>query len=531
MLSCWQLVAFNFILSFIACTGFEDAVTVTLSVEEPIARVAPEYVSFNIDAVQWRRVNLTDEVLDLLVSPLKPAHLRVGGTQADYDVYNVGPLGQSCQNLPGQMTDFRCKEVTEEQWTNLLDFSSRNNLSLIYGLNDMFARPTKTLHPENPLCDGANGCPPRNLTNVAALLNWTSNRQAVIYGLELGNELNAVLQGTEGARTQASDIAALKELRDKIWSGKKSWLAPKLIGPDTHSWSEFTPKGLAWFEEFVNASAGVVDALTFHMYSLGAGSKLDPKNLAASFLNPDALDNSRVGAQALTNITKQHGRELWAGETSSVTMGRDNVTDTYINGFWYLDQLGAHAQLGVQVFQRQVLVANHGYPMIVVQGDGKLAPLPDYWLAVLHKQLMGQKVFGVSSSSPKIRAYCHCAAWGGITVAVLNLDDKQVVVDFDAGAGDIGVGSIQYVLEAGRQIEGAVSPLQSREVLLNGVELDLVSNETGRHLPDVYQMGKDIADTRVTMPPTSYAFIHMDSAKVAACEEPERAHSKMTVFI
>ena len=67
-----------------------EAITAALkvSLDKSIGHVAPEYVSFTIDAAQlshsgflWR-----DDTVDLLASALSPAHLRVGGTQADYNV-------------------------------------------------------------------------------------------------------------------------------------------------------------------------------------------------------------------------------------------------------------------------------------------------------------------------------------------------------------------------------------------------------------------------------------------------------------
>ena len=57
--------------------------------------------------------------LDTLVRGLLPAHLRVGGTQGDYDVYTgfasekgttgYFPVGSACGDLPSPMTDYRCR--------------------------------------------------------------------------------------------------------------------------------------------------------------------------------------------------------------------------------------------------------------------------------------------------------------------------------------------------------------------------------------------------------------------------------------
>ena len=92
-----------------------------------IATVAPEFVSFTFDASQWRKIDLNGSnagggyggTLDTLVRGLLPAHLRVGGTQGDYDVYTgfasekgttgYFPVGSACGDLPSPMTDYRCR--------------------------------------------------------------------------------------------------------------------------------------------------------------------------------------------------------------------------------------------------------------------------------------------------------------------------------------------------------------------------------------------------------------------------------------
>ena len=144
---------------------------------------------------------------------------------------------------------------------------------------------------------------------------------------------------------------------------------------------------------------------------MGNGPKLNASNLDASFLSyaDNGLGHAHAGAVALTTLATRQGvaGRLWAGETASANDGgQAGITDTYIDGFWYLDQLGTLAALNVSVFQRQVLVSAHGYPMVLDQGASKTPqylPLPDYWIALLHKNLAGQKVLGAASSSPHVR--------------------------------------------------------------------------------------------------------------------------------
>jgi len=379
----------------------------------------------------------------------------------------------------------------------------------IFGLNDMYGRPTKT-SPEKKLCD-SKGCPPGDQSNLEALLRWTAKNRpdAPIYGWELGNELNSCLNGDAGARTQAEDFKKLAKLRDEIWpEGQR----PRLIGPDTHSAAEFQTDGQQWLKTFAAAAAGTVDVVTFHMYSMGNGPKLDPNDLDASFLNNAALDKSGQGGRTVANIVSQHApkAQTWAGETAAANNGgQSGITNTYIDGFWYLDQLGSLAVNGVSVFQRQVLVAHGGYPLVQMFDTGNVAVLPDYWIALLHKRLMGQKVLGATSTSSSVRAYAHCAARGGgsVAFALLNIANKTVDVTFPGNK----YGWEEWILTAGEPIPDAPNPLQSSNVLLNGDVLELGKGPT---LPVL--QGR-VGNGTVHMPPTSYGFIVFPSAEQAAC--------------
>ena len=121
-------------------------ITVTITGGSVIANVAPEYVSYNFDTSSLTGLNLaTPSPLATLAHALSPAHLRVGGTQGDYEVYAFGDYERfDCTDPPYPMTDYRCKTMSVAAWGDLLDFAAYANVSLLFGLNDLFMRPTKT---------------------------------------------------------------------------------------------------------------------------------------------------------------------------------------------------------------------------------------------------------------------------------------------------------------------------------------------------------------------------------------------------
>ena len=508
-----------------------------------IAHVAPEFVSFTMDSSSVYGIDLSGKnsasggygaTLDVLTRALLPAHLRVGGTQGDYDVYTGFDASStaSCSNLPSPMTDYRCKEVTPAKASLLLNYVARNNLTMAWGLNCMFGRPTKT-KPEKKLCKGsdASGCPALVTANYEALLAWlTSASQAHltknIVTLELGNELNSCLNGDAGAKAQASDFATLKKHVAAAWDASKM-TPPKLAGPDTHSAAEFSDAGVEWFATFVNENAGkgVMDHHTFHMYSLGNGPRLDPLHLDDSYLSPQSLNKCGEGVRALQAAMAPELRgTLWAGETAAANQGgQSGITDTYIDGFWYLDQLGQLAALNVSVFLRQTMISSGGYPLIEsgAGAGGIPLPLPDYYIAVLHTKLMGTTVLNTSSSARNVRLYAHCArdGLGGVAVAFLNIALNTSVTVTLPPAIAASKTRVEYVLTAGSPIKGAKSPLQSQFCKLNGVALTLTPGASVAEPATLPAMkGAMVANTKtIVLAPSTYGFLHFPDASVPAC--------------
>jgi len=584
---------------------YPQTATIDLDANTPVAEVPTTYLSFTIDSAYWRSSwfdlgGKDDSVtgkygatLDVLIAALRPSILRVGGTQGDYDVYvnfSAATAGIDCDHLPKPMTDFRCKSITPDQWKALLGFAARNDLSLVFGLNGMFGRPPKT-KPETPQCNatapaGDAACPARDTVDYEALISWTvTNRPPGwdhLIGFELGNELNEALNGLAGARTQAEDLLQLKAYLDRTWPVRdthgdtrrdarpgalRSDGVPVTAGPDTHSNAEWSAEMRAWFGQFANTTHGRIGALTFHEYSMGNGPDLDPQKLRASFLDPAMLDRSGNGARALLAMLPPsapgQSPPIWAGETAAATNGgQTGITDTFVDGFWYLDQLGQHALVGVQTLFRQTLLYVGGsYPLIELTAldastargraappahdgarpagetptesahdDARIAgetpteytvnPLPDYWLAVLHKRLMGQIVLNTTSSSRGLRVYAHCAVGRGVGLSFLNLDETRAInLTLPDTLAQLP-SRLEYILTAGVPIEGAAHPLQSRGVRLNGGdELSLQPSSGGTpSLPKLH--GLSVAQSGASgarVPAGSLGFLVWPDAQLPAC--------------
>ena len=489
-----------------------------------------KFVSYTIDSSRWRKIDFNNQTLVFMAQQLSPAIFRVGGTQGDYDVYLFGESGKDfdCAHPPSPMTSYRCQTVNNTQWTSLVHFAKQTKASLVFGLNDLYGRPTKTI-PETPRCN--NGlCPPRNQSNLKDFLTWTVAHLPLdaVYGWELGNELNDYFNGDTGAVTQSNDFRALRTLVDSLYNGSNT---PLVIGPDTHSSTEYSRAGQHWLNTFAKAAfftdaataqpaAAAVDVVTFHMYSMGNGPNLDPNALNTSFLNKTHLDKSGVGAKTVVDIVKHAHQQsgidrsnspgiVWAGETAAANDGgQGGITDTWIDGFWYLDELGSHAANNVQVNCRQTLYTGEsgGYALI-----GQF-PLPDYWLALLFKQIMGNRVLNVTSvSRTTIRMYSHCAVQGGVAIAWLNIGEQEETLAFHNGM-DTSDGLL-WLLQPGAQMPGTSNKMQSQEVRLNGVVLKL----DGLTLPNLN--GKNMGKETIQVPGASYGFIVFPKAGEGVCSK------------
>ena len=90
--------------------------------------------------------------------------------------------------------------------------------------------------------------------------------------------------------------------------------------------------------------------------------------------------------------------ELWIGETAAAwASGTAGVCDGFVSGFWWLDQLSQAAATGHGAMCRQCLVGGNYSLLDQLAG---LRPNPDYWSALLWRQLVGTRVLALTQVMP-----------------------------------------------------------------------------------------------------------------------------------
>jgi len=263
------------------------------------------------------------------------------------------------------------------------------------------------------------------------IINTKQYSKNDIYGFELGNEVN---QG-QPYKVPTVQSNAFHTLHRMLLSMNASDFT--LFGPDIHSYTLREDEAeFDYLPNFAEEACDAVDGLTYHCYINQNGSQL---------LTPDGLNEQYRESVRVSNIFANKSlcpklaNNIIAGEIAEHNQGGGGLTNTYLDGIWYLDALGTLSRLGHSIFARQTL-AMSAYGLL----DDAYNPNPDYFTGLLFKNLMSNLVLDVHSNDEYFRIYAHCSRTvdNGVSMAYVNINDKPVNVTFaDAvmGAGDVEV--------------------------------------------------------------------------------------------
>ncbi|XP_044536662.1 heparanase [Gracilinanus agilis] len=506
-----------------------EVLKLDLRTEVKVQEVSPAFLSITIDAnlaTDPRYITfLGSQRLRTLASGLSPAYLRFGGTKTDFMIFdpkkestfeessywesqvnpdscNLGPIPREVKErlqLEWPVQEVRLlKEQHENKHNNgtftkstvdmLYSFAQCSGLDLIFSINAL-------LRKSNLQWDSSN---------AKLFLDYCTSKK---YNMswELGNEPNSFKKKSgiyiEGSQL-GKDFIKLHSLL-KTYDLKNA----KLFGPDI---GQLRKKSGDLLRSFLNVGGGVIDAITWHHYYLNGRNATEE-----DFLNPKVLDSFIFSAQKVFQVVNETrpGKKVWLGETSSAFGGgAPKLSDTYAAGFLWLDKLGLSAKMGIEVVMRQVFFGVGSYHLV----DENFDPLPDYWLSLVFKQLVGTKVLTASVKSPdkkKLRLYLHCTnnknpkyKEGDLTLYALNLHNDTKYLQLPPHLKDKRVE--KYIFQP-----SGYKNLLSQSVKLNGHILKMVDDKI---LPEL--IGKPLClGCTLTLPPLSYGFFVIRNAKVAAC--------------
>lgn len=374
------------------------------------------------------------------------------------------------------------------RWDELNKFFQSTGCEVAFGLNALYGRQRNKTSP------GA-----WDSTNARDFIQYTHANGYNISAWEFGNELSG--KSSVGLSIPSQEYSvSMKELSKivkEIYADQPS--SPLLVAPDAF----FDD---VWIADFLQSTGeDSVNVVTHHIYNLGAGVDTD---LMGKILDPSYLDGEVTTFRAVNETLHQHGpwAEAWVGEAGGAyNSGHDLITNAFVFGFWYLDQLGMASSFGTKSYCRQSLIGgNYG-----LLNTTTFRPNPDYYGALLWHRLMGAKVLATETKgAAQLRAYAHCSKGKeGVTVLLLNLSNQtRYDVDLSGSTG------LNMTTREEYHLTPQDGDLHSRTCLLNGVPLEVTAQG---EIPAL--VPKMMSSTRpVSMEPLSIAFISIP-IQIPAC--------------
>jgi heparanase 1 len=426
-----------------------------------------------------------------MVAALGPSYLRIGGSESDKTYYDLDERSVEARTVPAGYESV----LTGGQWDALNDFAIRNDLKIVFTLN------------AGPAARDEDGS--WDPENARELIQYSVRRDYPVDVWELGNEVNNFWYvfgvGEQiGARQYHRDSQLLHQILEEE--------APdaRFGGQGGMIWPVFgEPLGLFFGMSFpaIRRNAEIQDVISWHYYPQQSrrGPIASRRAHPARLLDPNNLDEAAHWGDKFNEARDKHipDAPLWIGETGNAQFGGEpGLSDVYLGGLWWLDQLGLLAQEEHSVIIRQSLTGMN-YGLI---DEETLAPRPDYWNSVLWNRLMGNQVFlptveavGATSnaSAEKVRVYLHNSTAdlpnsNSRTILALNLHhDREAVLTVN------GAQTVELYLISATNVFGT-------DVLLNGVPFRVDAD--GRPQEWVFVPVRTEAE-RIVIPPLSYAFI------------------------
>ncbi|KAL2319976.1 hypothetical protein Fmac_028945 [Flemingia macrophylla] len=464
-------------------------------------------------------LDLNNKILTNAIKAFNPLRIRLGGSVEDQIVYQFGKQ-KKCPHFKkkeGGLFGFKYKDAfPKRDGTKYMTFLTKPGIvlityhpflntivKLIFGLNALTGK-------KNSVEDKLNWVGNWNPKNAISLMKYTISKGYKIDSYELGNELCAEgIEARVDSVQYAKDITRLRHIVNLLYPDASR--RPKVLGP-----SGFY--GKEWFQSFLlNVAPGVVDGVTHHIYNLGAGVDKDLINkIQDPYYLSQVAETFKSVAQAVKEFTPWAAP--WVGEAGGAyNRGSKDVSHTFVNGFWYLDQLGMTSTLNHKVYCRQTL-AGGNYGLL---NTTTFIPNPDYYGVILWHRLMGSKVLLVShEGSPFLRAYVHCSKKGpGVTVLLINMSNSTT---FNVSlVDDMNLypilktvpGRGQKTMREEYHLTPKDGNIQSDVVLLNGTPFQLTKSL------DIPEMKPQLVDASfpITAKPDSIIFIHVESFNAPTC--------------
>ncbi|XP_032747892.1 inactive heparanase-2 isoform X2 [Rattus rattus] len=479
-------------------TGLKEKTLILLDVstKNPVRTVSENFLSLHLDPSiihdGWLDF-LSSKRLVTLARGLSPAFLRFGGKRTDFLQFQN--LRNPAKSRGGPGPDYYLK--------NYEDDIVRSDVALDKQKGCKIAQ-----HPDIMLELQREKAAQMHLV---LLKEQYSNTYSNLILTEPNNYRSIHGRAVNGSQL-GKDYIQLRSLLQPI----RIYSRASLYGP---SIGRPRKNVIALLDGFLKVAGSTVDAVTWqHCYIDGRVVKV------MDFLKTRLLDTLSDQIRKIQKVVSTYtpGKKIWLeGIVTTSAGGANNLSDSYAAGFLWLNTLGMLANQGIDVVIRHSFF-DHGYNHLV---DQNFNPLPDYWLSLLYKRLIGPKVLAVHVAGlqrkprpgrvirDKLRIYAHCTnhhnhnyVRGSITLFIINLHRSRKKIKLAGTLRDKLVH--QYLLQPYGQ-EG----LKSKSVQLNGQPLVMVDDGT---LPELKPRPLRAGRTLV-IPPVTMGFYVVKNVNALAC--------------
>ncbi|KAJ0184076.1 hypothetical protein K1T71_000499 [Dendrolimus kikuchii] len=489
---------------FVKYNGGEKCYLTIDELQKVTVHLPENFLSIGIDTSEIQNFNTIDfkkPRLRELAAALAPARLRLGGTMSERLIFSKDDEHISCEHCNKETHSKSvchsvkklCKHkflpfflMTSSKWTEINEFCKAAHLKLLFSFN-LLLRDDHGWNDKNA----------KDILDYSKYKNYNIDWQ-------LGNEPNSfhhVFNVTVTPESLAHDFKKLRNLLNH--SGYKHAF---LVGPDTTRPQDNHPECLEYMKEFLGNASHFVNARTWHQYYLNSRTaKLE------DFWNPDTFELLRKQIITMESHTKKYAHiPMWLTETSSAYGGgAPGLSNSYASSPLWLDKLGLSAKYNITTVVRQSFIGGN-YSLV----NNDLEPLPDWWVSVLFKKLVGNKVLHVECHCSQYqRMYLHCANrkytndTTAITVYAVNLEmaKARFLLNGTALHGrnlDID----EYIISA------RSNNRRAKTVLLNGWPL-YYENSMPDLPPHQLKYGNHIS-----MPPYSIGFWVIKNTSIKVCK-------------
>ncbi|XP_013179536.1 PREDICTED: heparanase-like [Papilio xuthus] len=393
---------------------------VTIDEHQEIDIILPDnFLSIGIDASElqdYHKVDFGKLRFQKLATALQPARLRIGGTMSDRLIFSPKDNPHfSCNECASNISKVECHAIkkmcknkeqpffvlTGKKWSEINEFCNATGIKLLFALNLLL----RDNHEWNS-------------DNAVELFEYSSQRGYKV-DWQLGNEPNSlhhIFHVTVTPKMLAHDFKKLRHVLDQ--HGYNNSL---LVGPDTTRPQPNCHNCLQYMIDFLDNGSDVINVRSWHQYYLNSRTaKLE------DFWDPKTFDLLNDQIITMKNNTMNYNNiPMWLTETSSsYGGGAPGLSNSYAGSPLWLDKLGLCAKHNITTVIRQSFFGGN-YSLV----DNKLEPLPDWWVSILYKKLVGNKVLHVDCNcTPMQRMYAHCTNrkytndTTAITIYAINLE-------------------------------------------------------------------------------------------------------------